>query len=186
VSERSPLGLGGGSVKYSWQPSTLTPLLTRSLRRCLQDSGNPTKLVTLLIMQQSHALPCLAPPSPLPSVFSETDWSTDDNVSATTHHHHKHQAAPPATCTTMSPQTQPTAKVKITKMKECPMLTAGTITPLIMQSWTLACKCYMKHVATRPPTSSAMLLRPVNCTLWHGTKLTKPESMPSPSPNSPS
>jgi hypothetical protein len=25
------------------------------------------------------------------------------------------------------------------------MLTAGTITPLIMQSWTLACKCYKKH-----------------------------------------
>jgi len=25
------------------------------------------------------------------------------------------------------------------------MLTTGTITPLIMQSWTLVCKCYMKH-----------------------------------------
>ena len=25
------------------------------------------------------------------------------------------------------------------------MLTAGRITPLIMQSWTLACKCYKKH-----------------------------------------
>jgi hypothetical protein len=37
------------------------------------------------------------------------------------------------------------AEVKVTKMKECPMLTAGMITPLIMQSWTLACKRYMKH-----------------------------------------
>jgi hypothetical protein len=37
------------------------------------------------------------------------------------------------------------AEVKVTEMKECPMLTTGTITPLIMQSWTLACKCYMKH-----------------------------------------
>jgi hypothetical protein len=37
------------------------------------------------------------------------------------------------------------AEVKVTKMKECPMLTAGTITPLIMQSWTLMCKHYMKH-----------------------------------------
>jgi hypothetical protein len=37
------------------------------------------------------------------------------------------------------------AEVKVTKTKECPMLTAGTITPLIMQSWTLACKHYMKH-----------------------------------------
>jgi hypothetical protein len=35
--------------------------------------------------------------------------------------------------------------VKVTKMKECPMLTAGKITPLILQSWTLACKHYVKH-----------------------------------------
>jgi hypothetical protein len=45
----------------------------------------------------------------------------------------------------MPPTTQPLAEVKVTKMKECPMLTAGTITPLIMQSWTLACKRYKKH-----------------------------------------
>jgi hypothetical protein len=45
----------------------------------------------------------------------------------------------------MSPTTQPLAEVKVTKMKECPMLTAETITPLIMQSWTLACKHYKKH-----------------------------------------
>jgi hypothetical protein len=44
----------------------------------------------------------------------------------------------------MSPTTQPLAEVKVMKMKECPMLTAGTIT-LIMQLWTLACKCYKKH-----------------------------------------
>ena len=45
----------------------------------------------------------------------------------------------------MSPATQPLAEVKVTKMKECPMLTAGRITPLIMQSWALACKRYKKH-----------------------------------------
>jgi hypothetical protein len=45
----------------------------------------------------------------------------------------------------MSQQTQAVAEVKVTKMKECPMLTARRITPLIMQSWTLACKRYMKH-----------------------------------------
>ena len=45
----------------------------------------------------------------------------------------------------MSNSTQPLAKVKVTKMKECPMLTAGKITPLVMQSWTLACKRYKKH-----------------------------------------
>jgi hypothetical protein len=30
-------------------------------------------------------------------------------------------------------------------MKECLMITAGRITPLIMQSWTLTCKHYQKH-----------------------------------------
>ena len=45
----------------------------------------------------------------------------------------------------MSVTTQPLAEVKVTKMKECPMLTAGRITLLIMQSWTLACKHYKKH-----------------------------------------
>ena len=45
----------------------------------------------------------------------------------------------------MSATTQPLTEVKVTKMKECLMLTAGRITPLIMQSWTLACKCYKKH-----------------------------------------
>ena len=45
----------------------------------------------------------------------------------------------------MSPTTQPLIEVKVTKMKECPMLTAGKVTPLIMQSWTLVCKCYKKH-----------------------------------------
>jgi hypothetical protein len=45
----------------------------------------------------------------------------------------------------MSPTTQPLAEVKVTKMKECPMLTTGAITPLIMQLWTLACKHYKKH-----------------------------------------
>jgi hypothetical protein len=45
----------------------------------------------------------------------------------------------------MSPTTQPLAEVKVTKMKECLMLTTRTITPLIMQSWTLTCKHYKNH-----------------------------------------
>ena len=45
----------------------------------------------------------------------------------------------------MIPTMQPLAEVKVTKMKDCLMLTTGTITPLIMQSWTLACKHYKKH-----------------------------------------
>jgi hypothetical protein len=40
----------------------------------------------------------------------------------------------------MSPSIQPLAELKVMKMKECLMLT-----PLIMQLWTLTCKCYKKH-----------------------------------------
>ena len=42
------------------------------------------------------------------------------------------------------------AEVKVAKMKDCPMLTAGKITPVVMQSWTLACKRYMKHAGKTP------------------------------------
>jgi hypothetical protein len=35
-------------------------------------------------------------------------------------------------------------------MKDCPVLTAGRITPLILQSWALACKRYMKHADKKP------------------------------------
>ena len=45
----------------------------------------------------------------------------------------------------MTLTTQPLTKVKVIKMKECLMLTTSTITPLIMQSWTLACKHYKQH-----------------------------------------
>ena len=41
--------------------------------------------------------------------------------------------------------TQPLAEVKVSKMKECPMLMARKITPIIMQLWTLTCNCYKKH-----------------------------------------
>ena len=37
------------------------------------------------------------------------------------------------------------AKVKFTKMKECPMLTTGKITLISHQAWSFACKCYLKH-----------------------------------------
>ena len=46
---------------------------------------------------------------------------------------------------------QPLAVVQTAKMKDCPVLTAGRITPLVLQSWSLACKQYMKH-AEKDPT----------------------------------
>jgi hypothetical protein len=45
---------------------------------------------------------------------------------------------------------QPLAEVRIAKMKDCPVLTAGRITPLVLQSWSLVCKRYMKHAEKEP------------------------------------
>ncbi|RDB31066.1 hypothetical protein Hypma_000019 [Hypsizygus marmoreus] len=47
-------------------------------------------------------------------------------------------------------KTQPLAEVRTSKMKDCPILTAGRITPLVLQSWSLACKRYMKHAEKKP------------------------------------
>lgn len=46
--------------------------------------------------------------------------------------------------------TQPLAEVQTAKMKDCPVLTAGRITPLVLQSWSLACRRYMKHADKKP------------------------------------
>ena len=45
---------------------------------------------------------------------------------------------------------QTLAEVQIVKMKDCPILTTRKITPLILQSWSLACKRYMKHAEKEP------------------------------------
>ncbi|KIJ35861.1 hypothetical protein M422DRAFT_261815 [Sphaerobolus stellatus SS14] len=43
------------------------------------------------------------------------------------------------------PDARPLAEVRTGKMKDCPILTSGHMTPLILQNWSLACKRYMKH-----------------------------------------
>ena len=53
--------------------------------------------------------------------------------------------------TKMDADKQPLAVVQTAKMKDCPILTTGKITPLVLQSWSLTCKRYMKH-AEKDPT----------------------------------
>ena len=40
---------------------------------------------------------------------------------------------------------EPLAEVKVSKLKDCPMLTAGKITPQVLQNRSAACRRYMKH-----------------------------------------
>ncbi|PPQ72242.1 hypothetical protein CVT25_003766 [Psilocybe cyanescens] len=44
----------------------------------------------------------------------------------------------------------PLAEVKVSKLKDCPMLTAGKVTPLILHTWTNACKHFLKHSGKEP------------------------------------
>ncbi|KAG6858679.1 hypothetical protein C0995_014758, partial [Termitomyces sp. Mi166 len=39
----------------------------------------------------------------------------------------------------------PLAKVKVTKLKDCPMLTSGCMDDYTFQQWAIACKRYQKH-----------------------------------------
>ena len=73
----------------------------------------------------------------------DTDSSTNESIPTTTTTHHSIHWTATAPQIAMTPPTQPLDEVKATKMRECLMLTTGTIT-LIMQSWTFACKCYKK------------------------------------------
>ncbi|KIJ24709.1 hypothetical protein M422DRAFT_274461 [Sphaerobolus stellatus SS14] len=45
----------------------------------------------------------------------------------------------------MTPDARPLAEVKVAKLKDCPMLTAGCINPTTLHSWYSACRRYMKH-----------------------------------------
>ncbi|KAG6905107.1 hypothetical protein DXG01_004831 [Tephrocybe rancida] len=44
----------------------------------------------------------------------------------------------------------PPMQVISAKMEDCPILTEGRVTPLILQSWSLACKRYQKHAEKKP------------------------------------
>ncbi|KIJ38239.1 hypothetical protein M422DRAFT_176908 [Sphaerobolus stellatus SS14] len=41
---------------------------------------------------------------------------------------------------------KPLAEVKFSKLKECPILTARCIDPFVLQTWSMVCKRYMKHM----------------------------------------
>ena len=42
------------------------------------------------------------------------------------------------------------AEVKVSKLKDCPTLTAGRLTPTVHQEWTIACHRYLKHAQIKP------------------------------------
>ncbi|KAH0584863.1 hypothetical protein H2248_008141 [Termitomyces sp. 'cryptogamus'] len=44
----------------------------------------------------------------------------------------------------------PLAEVKITKLKECPMLTEGRMDDYLFQQWSIACHQYQKHSGKKP------------------------------------
>ncbi|PPQ80491.1 hypothetical protein CVT25_001758, partial [Psilocybe cyanescens] len=77
-----------------------------------------------------------------------TDSSSESDVSISNHHfqirrRHQRHALPHSEMSSL-------AEVKVSKLKDCPMLTAGKITPLILHTWTNACKRFLKHSGKEP------------------------------------
>ncbi|KIJ36105.1 hypothetical protein M422DRAFT_261652 [Sphaerobolus stellatus SS14] len=100
--------------------------------------------------------------SPLSSPPHSLIDSDSEDESPTTELHTR--ALPSTTSTTTSTRSittstsskmanadrRPLAEVRIGKMKDCPILTPGRIDPQVLQTWSLACKRYMKHAEKKP------------------------------------
>ncbi|KAG6858825.1 hypothetical protein C0995_013629, partial [Termitomyces sp. Mi166 len=85
------------------------------------------------------------------SSSSEDDFTPSHQNNPTTRtidtHHTANQNHMSATLV-FNPDTddqRPLAKVRITKLRECPMLTEGHMDDHVFQQWTIACRRYQKH-----------------------------------------
>ncbi|KAF5378447.1 hypothetical protein D9615_007045 [Tricholomella constricta] len=146
--------MGGGSET----PTTPTPLLTRSARKAnpaayLLVPGLPSTAATREPSGSDAGSPLVASRANISPPDSETDTDSD-------HSGHPTRSPLPASSLPTSPlptsslptsahtyimESNQLAEVRTAKMKDCPVLTAGKITPLVLQSWALACKRYKKH-----------------------------------------
>ncbi|GLB33350.1 hypothetical protein LshimejAT787_0102340 [Lyophyllum shimeji] len=130
-------------------PSTPTPLLTRQESRRRAELGLPTLTTTpspTTPREPSGSTTAAATAPPLLTALlsdSETDPDSSDS-SDTPPIRQLLSLAKPSMDSLAS---QPFASVQVTKLKECPTLTAGRLDPLVLQSWSLACKRYQKHAA---------------------------------------
>ena len=128
--------------KLSRKPSTPTPLLTRQevkRRATLQvDLTSPSSSTITLHREPHGSTPTDTLPSPHhypnDSDLSDTDSSTGSPTLTATFPISK------GLIKMNNDEKQPLAEVQTAKMKDCPILTAGRITPLVLQSWALVCK----------------------------------------------
>ena len=145
------------TVKLSRTPSTPTPLLTRqeAKRRAtlqleigLPLSTTPTITATTSSNREPHgsnSSSTLPSPHQFPDESEPSDTDSSIGSPAVTFPNSKRQYK--GLIKMDNVDKQPLAEVQTAKMKDCPILTAGRITPLVLQSWALACKRYMKHLA---------------------------------------
>ncbi|PPQ74850.1 hypothetical protein CVT25_000586 [Psilocybe cyanescens] len=121
---------------------------------------NPTPTLPP-ISSPTHPPSILPTPSPsLSSITSSTHKtkfllpkreSSDSSSKSEDSYPIKHHVAKCSHCHTLPiAEMSPLAKVKVTKLKDCPMFTAGKITPLILHTWTNACKWFLKHSSKEP------------------------------------
>ncbi|KIJ51954.1 hypothetical protein M422DRAFT_243526 [Sphaerobolus stellatus SS14] len=143
------------AVKLSQkEPSTPTLLVTcQEARRRVAVTVPP-----ITARREPVGSTTLPPSSPPPDSLIDSD-SEDDSPTTELHT----QAFPSTTSTTSTrsittftssmmanTDRRPLAEVRTGKMKDCPILTPGCIDPQVIQTWTLACKRYMKHAEKKP------------------------------------
>uniref|UniRef100_A0A8H8CNN1 Uncharacterized protein n=1 Tax=Psilocybe cubensis TaxID=181762 RepID=A0A8H8CNN1_PSICU len=107
--------------------------------------GNSSALPTPTESAASPAQPSIK--FLLPKRETDSSSSESDSLATTINHNnkrHRHRHFLP------SSEMSALAEVKVTKLKDCPMLTAGKITPMVLHTWTNACRRFMKHSGKEP------------------------------------
>ncbi|KAF5378288.1 hypothetical protein D9615_008791 [Tricholomella constricta] len=132
------------------RPTTPTPLLTRRTRRANPDAypltaGLPHTLVTREPSGSTTVPPSVALRANSVPPDSDTESDSDHAGSPTRPPYPQTLATPSTPAPSHVMESSQLAEVRTAKMKDCPVLTAGKITPLVLQSWALACKRYKKH-----------------------------------------
>ncbi|KAH0585946.1 hypothetical protein H2248_007232 [Termitomyces sp. 'cryptogamus'] len=113
--------------------AVLLPLLLSSLSKSFNNSGSLLSKDNFTPFHHNNPTikPCNAHFPPAVTVNSQKDMSATLAFNPDTNNQ------------------WPLAKVKITKLRECPMLTKGCMDNYVFQQWTITCHCYQKHLGKK-------------------------------------
>ncbi|KAF8963212.1 hypothetical protein BDZ97DRAFT_1758710, partial [Flammula alnicola] len=152
-------------------PSTPTPLLTRGRSIAAADNQElPTPPVTTAPGDSAALpLPPATPTTPTPTTANSgpspirrqvpplnSDDSDSDTATATATFAYRRRTQQSSTANRIADRTKmgnsTVATITVHKLKDCPTLEAGTITPQVLQNWYHACRRFSKQSGKDPKT----------------------------------